>query len=130
MLTLLWFNGARYELSDDMFFSMNIANGNYNYIFCNYFIQYLSGLLQQLIYPFNAFMLLQIALGFIGMTSICYILMETTGYKKGFFLVLLVETAFAINIYSLITFTKTAAILMTAGALMIFWAAYEKKKLR
>lgn len=126
-IILSFLNGFRYELSDDWFFSSNIANGNYNFVFCNYFIQLISGLVQKLIYPVNAFMLLQLIFGFIALTSISYIFLDSFRIKKGIFIVLFIQSAFAINVYSLITFTKTAAVLLTAGGLMIFWANLNKK---
>ncbi len=128
-LLLVLLSGFHYELSDDWFFSSNIAEGNYNFTFCNYFIQLLSGLLQKIIYPVNAFMLLQLIFGFVAMTTISYIFFYTFGKKKGFLLILLMESAFAYNIYSMITFSKTAAVLVTAGGLMIFWAYLNKKRL-
>ncbi len=122
--------GFQYELSDDWFFSLNIANGNYNFTFCSYFIQLISGLLQKIIYPINAFMLLQLVFGWIALTSISYVFLDTFGMKKGLLFALLLQSAFAINVYSLITFTKTAAVLVTAGGLLIFWAHCKEKKLR
>lgn len=121
--------GTYYELSDDWFFAKNIANGNYDYTFCSYFIQFLTGLLQKWIYPVNAFIVLQIILGFIAFTSICYIFLETFKFKKGFLLILMLECLFAINIYSIVTFTKTAAFLAAAGGLMMLWAYHSKKHL-
>ncbi len=126
LLSLLF--GFHYELSDDWCFSENIADGNYDYVYCNYFIQLISGLLQKLIFPVNAFMLLQLMLGFVSMVTISYIFLESFGFKKGILFILIVESIFAINIYTIITFTKTAAILATAGGLMMLWAYHNKKK--
>lgn len=122
-------NGFKYELSDDWFFAVNIADGHYNYTFCNYFIQLLSGIVQNYIYPINAFMLLQLIFCFISMVVIVYIFLDVFETKTGLYFVALIETAFAINAYSLITFTKTAAILIIAGGLMIFWAHCQKKNI-
>lgn len=122
-------NGFRYELSDDWFFSVNIAEGDYNFTFCNYFIQLVSGILQKAIYPVNAFILLQLILGFVAMTTIAYVFFDTYGIKKGFLLNLFLETAFALNAYSFITFSKTAGILIAAGGLVIVWAYCRKKRI-
>ncbi len=121
--------GTSYELSDDWFFAENIANGYYDYTFCNYFIQVLSGVIQQVIYPVNAFMLLQMVFGFVAMTTIGYIFLDTFDFKKGLLYLLIIEGLFAVNIYSLVTFTKTAAILITAGGLMMLWSYHNKKHL-
>lgn len=127
LIFILLVCGTYYELSDDWFFAKNIADGNYDYTFCSFFIQILTGLLQKIIYPFNAFMILQVILGFIALTSICYILLDTFKFKKGILFVLIIECIFAVNIYSIITFTKTAAFLATAGGLMMLWAYHCKK---
>lgn len=126
---LLLVRGAYYELSDDWFFAENIAAGNYDYTFCSFYIQYLTGLLQKVIYPVNAFMVLQIALGFVALTTICYVFLETFKFKKALVLILILECLFAINIYSIITFTKTAAFLDVAGGLTMLWAYQNKKHL-
>ena len=126
---LLLVCGAYYELSDDWFFAENIADGNYDYTFCSFFIQYITGILQKVIYPVNAFMVLQIALGFVALTTISYIFLETFKFKKGLVFVLILECLFAINIYSIITFTKTAAFLDVAGGLTMLWAYHNKKHL-
>ena len=121
--------GVHFELSDDWVISKNIANGSYDMIFCNYFLQVITGLLQKLIYPYNAFVILQIAFGFLSLTTISYILFDTFKFKKGIWFVLFIECVFAVNAYSLITFTKTAGLLMVAGGLLMLWAYHEKKHL-
>ena len=121
--------GTYYEVSDDWFFAKNIAGGHYDYTFCSFFIQYLTGLVQKVIYPVNAFIVVQIALGFVALSTICYIFLETFKFKKGIFLVLILECLFAINIYSIVTFTKTAAFLLVAGGLMMLWSYHNKKHL-
>lgn len=130
LLLFYFISGFKYELSDDWFFSENIANGKYNFTFCSYFIQIISGFLQKIIYPFNAFMLLQLIFGFVSMMVIAYVFFDKLGIKKGIVPVLFFESVLSINVYSLITFTKTAAVLITAGGLMILWAHLEKKKIR
>ncbi len=129
LLMLYLCMGFQYELSDDWFFSANIAKGNYNFTFCSYFIQVISGFLQKAVYPLNAFMLIQLVFGFVALTTISYILFDIHGIKRGIFFVLFLESAFAFNVYSLITFSKTAAVLCVAGCLVIFWAHCEKKKI-
>lgn len=128
LVLLFCFNGFQYELSDDWFFSMNIAEGHCDFTFCSYFIQWISEILQRIIYPVNAFMLLQLVLGFLSLTTICYVFFDTFGIKKGILPVLFLEGAFAFNAYSLITFSKTAGVLVVAGGLVIFWAHCKNKK--
>ncbi|MBQ2661116.1 MAG: hypothetical protein IJF80_00510 [Clostridia bacterium] len=121
--------GFHYELQDDWFFADNILDGNYDYTFCNYFIQALSGVLQKLIYPLNAFIVLQILLCFVSFVTISYIFLKTFNLKKGLLFTLFFECIFAINAYSAVTFTKTAAILMTAGGLLMLFAYHSKKNI-
>lgn len=121
--------GYHYEVPDDWFFSSTILDGHYNSAFCNHFIQVLSGLLQKLIYPLNAFVILQMFLGFVSFVTISYVLLNTFKFKKGIPLILLIEGMFAINVYSIVTFTKTAAVLLAAGGLLMLYAYYNKKKI-
>lgn len=127
LVGIVLFVGVRFELSDDWFIARNIASGNYDMIFCDYFLQVITGLLQKIIYPYNAFIILQIVLGFLSLTIVSYILFDTFKFKKGIWAVLFVECVFAVNAYSLITFTKTAGLLMVAGGLLMLWAYHEKK---
>ena len=129
LIFILLLCGAYYEVSDDWFFAKNIADGNYDYTFCSFYIQYLTGLVQKVIYPVNAFIVVQIALGFVSFSTICYIFLETFKFKKGILFILILECLFAINIYSIVTFTKTAAFLAVAGGLMMLWAYQNKKHL-
>lgn len=121
--------GYHYELQDDWFLSEYISDGNYDNTFCNYFIQPLTGLLQKLIYPLNAFIVLQIFLCFASFVTISYVFLKTFELKKGLLFTFIFECIFAINAYSAVTFTKTAAILMTAGGLLMLWAYHNKKSI-
>lgn len=123
------FVGFFYELSDDWFIARNIANGQYNQVFCSYFIQRLSGFLQEWIYPVNAFVLLQIIFAFVSLTTICCIYFNVFEFKVAFLYSFLMECTFAVNFYSIITFSKTAGVLTAAGALTLLWAHHEKKNI-
>jgi len=119
--------GVHYGMSDDWFIARNIADGCYDMVFCNYFLQVITGLFQKLIYPYSAFLILQIAFGFISLTTICYILLNCFKLKKGIWLALFIESVFAAKAYTAITFTATAGFLMVAGGLLMLWAYHEKK---
>lgn len=119
--------GVHYGMSDDWFIARNIADGSYNMAFCNYFIQVVSVLLQKLIYPYNAFMILQVFFGFVSLTTISYILLDCFKVKKGIWLVLFINCVFAAKAYATITFTATAGFLMVAGGFLMLWAYHEKK---
>lgn len=121
--------GFHYEIPDDWFFSSTIADGHYNSAFCSHFIQVLSGLLQKIIYPLNAYIILQIFFGFVSFTLISYIFINTFKFKKGVLLSVLIEGIFAINVYSIATFTKTAAVLASAGGLLMLFAYHNNKKI-
>ena len=123
------FVGIYIELSDDWFFSKNIASGRYNYTFCSFFIQWLSGQLQKFIYPVSAFMLLQIIFSFVAFTTICYIFFDLYSFKKALVFSVFLESLFCVNFYSIITFSKTAAILVVAGGIVLLWTFHEKKNI-
>ena len=129
LLGMAFFVGFFYELSDDWFIARNIANGQYNQVFCSYFIQRLSGFVQEWIYPVNAFMLLQIVFSFISLTTICGIYFDVFNFKIALLFSMLTECALAVNFYSIITFSKTAGILATAGALTMLWAHHGNKNI-
>ncbi len=129
LLFILLTCNAHYEITDDWYFADNIANGNYDYTFCSYFIQALTGIVQKFIYPYNAFNVLQVVFGFISMTTMSYVFLESFDKKKGLLYVFIIESMFAVNVYCLITFTKTAAFLCVAGGLLMLWAYHNKKPL-
>ena len=117
--------GIHYELSDDWFFAKNIAEGHYDFTFCSYFIQLLTGLLQKVIYPVNAFLLLQIIFCYISFTTVSFVFMEHLGTKRGFFVSVLIGAFFSFNGICMTTFTKTAAILCVAGLVIMTWSYCE-----
>lgn len=119
--------GCKYELSDDWFVAQNIKNGNCNIAFCNFFIQTLTGILQKMIYPANAFIWLQILFNYVSLTTISYVFLNTFKGKKGYFFILLLLSFFSFNAYAVVTFTKTSAFLFTAGILLMLWAYQHEK---
>ncbi len=119
---VLCFYGLFYGQSDDQFFSQNIVKGNYNYTFCSFFIQFLSVLLQKVIYPYNAFLFLQLFLNFLSLTAICYVFLSVFGIKKGIVFSVIIESVFSLNFYAHVTFTQTATVLLVAGTLLMMWA--------
>ncbi len=126
-ILILLFYGLFYGQSDDQFFSQNIAKGNYNYTFCSYFIQWISGMLQQIIHPYNAFLFLQLFFNFVSLTTICYVFLSTFGTGKGIMFSLILEAIFSLNFYAHVTFTHTAAALLVAGTLLMIWAYHSNK---
>lgn len=124
---ILVFYGLFFGQGDDYYFAQNIAKGNYNYIFCSYFIQRISGMLQQIIHPYNAFLFLQLFFNFVSLTTICYVFLSTFGTCKGIMFSLILEAIFSLNFYAHVTFTHTAAALLVAGTLLMIWAYHSNK---
>ncbi len=132
IVTLVLFacvGGVNYEVSDDWNFSLNILDSNYNYIFNSYFIQFISGVLQNIIYPINAYMALQIVISFIAVTSLMYVLMDTFSYKKGIVFSVVISLLYSINFYSAVTFTVTAVALIVSGCIFFIYSIIKNKKI-
>ena len=109
-----------YETNDDFAISQMIYDG-YPYVrFVNYFMSRVIIFFQGFFPGVNMFMLVQMAAGFIAFTVLVKIFLDRRDNNIELILAVMLVAYFSLDHYSSIQFTKTAAILMTAG---LIWAA-------
>ena len=108
-----------YETNDDFAISQMIYDG-YPYVrFVNYFMSQVIIFIQGFFPGVNMFMLVQMVLGFISFTVLVKIFLDRKDNSIELILAVMLVAYFSLDHYSSIQFTKTAAILMTAG---LIWA--------
>lgn len=93
----------------------------------NYLLAFAISSIQYLVSTINVFVFSQVIFGWLAFSSITYALTDKFGYKKGIIFSLILNILFALNHYADIASQKTAAILFTAGFLLIFNSIRRKR---
>ena len=117
---LVLLGDVRYESNDDFSISNQIADGWYYVSFVNYYLCAFVGWLDSIFTSVNCFILLQVVISFVTLVTITYIVFDS---KKGMVLNALYITILgfiSIDQYLSIQFTKTAALMLICGFLMMF----------
>lgn len=108
-----------YETNDDFAISQMITDG-YPYVrFVNYFLSRVLISIQGLMPEVNFFMLSQIISGFIAFLVMMKVFLDRKDSAFEIIPAVILTALFSLDHYSSLQFTKTAAILMTAG---LIWA--------
>ena len=119
LILILSLTGIYYETNDDFAISQMISDG-YPYVrFVNYFMSQFIIFLQKIFPAVNMFMLFQMVLGFISLTVITKVFLDRRDNNVEMILAVMLVAYFSLDHYTSIQFTKTSAILMTAG---LIWA--------
>lgn len=120
-----------YEWPDDFEMSVWIARDGAPYMgYLNIVLSWLIMLVQKIVPFCNAFVLLELFFAFLSFTAITYVFLDKFRSYKGLIVSLFIEAVFVWNHYSVIQFTKTSAILLLAGFLLVLHGLIKKKKLR
>lgn len=93
----------------------------------NYILAVIIGTIQYAVTDINSFVMIEIALSFFAFTSITYVFADKFNFRKAFIFSMVVSIIFALNHYSQISSTKTAALLLTGGFLLVLNAIRNKK---
>ena len=108
-----------YESNDDFAIAAELADG-YPYIsFVNYYLCKLLIAIQDCFTDVNIFILSQIIMSFLSFCTILKIVVERSRLRIEILFAAVICTIFSLDHYSDIQFTKTAALLMTSGALLL-----------
>lgn len=108
-----------YETNDDYAISQMIADG-YPYIgFVNVYLCRLLAALQKMTPDINIFIASQLIMSFVSMTVILWVLLRRRKNVPALILAAAVIAVFSLDHYSSIQFTKTAALLMMAGLILL-----------
>ena len=119
LLFVLAFTEVLYETNDDFAISRMISDGYPYCRFVNYFMCRILIFIQEFFAEINVYMLSQIIAGFVSFTVFVKVLLDRRDNYTEIILAVMLVAFFSVDHYSSIQFTKTAAVLMTAG---LIWA--------
>ena len=93
----------------------------------NYILAVLIGTLQYAVSDFNCFVLVEILLSFMAFSSFTFVFLDKYNIRKAVIFSIVINIIFTLNHYSYINSTKTAALLLTAGFLLVLNAIRNKR---
>ena len=119
LILMLIFTDMSYETNDDYAISVRTLMGDPYTYFVNYFLCRFMIWLQGLIPTLNAFVLVQTALSFVALTCISALYLGRDRSFVASLIFVLILAIYSFDHYSVVQFTKTSALLLTAGMLML-----------
>lgn len=128
LLSLILLGDIRYETNDDFSMSIQISQGWCYISFANYYLCKSISALYSIINVVNWFIVIQFLVAFITLVLLTYIYFDVN--KVRLIHLIFVPALFFIGIdhYLSVQFTKTAALLLMVGILMIFHGVIIKRK--
>ena len=128
MLFCIQITSFSYDDSKDFFNSLYICKNHFYYSnTINYILSTLIGSIQYAFAGFNCFVLAQVLMSCVSFISISYVFADKYSKRKAFVISIILNILFCLNHYSAIQSSKTSAILLTAGFLLILNAVHNKK---
>lgn len=117
-----------YDTMDDFYNSVCISHYHYYYNNdINYILCILIGSLQFILGRFNCFVLTLVGLSYLSFVSITYVFSDKYRKPKATVFSIILYILFALNHYSAVNSSKTSAILLAAGFLLILNAIRNKR---
>lgn len=116
-----------YETNDDYVISLRIADGYPFSSFVNFFLCKILIGMQSLMPGVNVFVCMQITISFICFICITRVFIDTFRNRGMLVVAVFVLAVFAADHYSIIQFTKTSALMLTCGMLLLIHAMVDKK---
>lgn len=126
-ILFMLFSSFHYDMADTMVFSEHIASGDNYIIFTNYLLCWLAGIFQKLIYPVNAYVLIELLLSFIAFCAITYVLTDKFNSFCSGCTTIVLYAFFGVNHYATASFTLTAALLSVSGLFCLFHFVMKDK---
>lgn len=136
LILILLFCDLKYEVSDD-FVMATIMSGAYDdgnpnphMIVVNVILGYVLVPFYKLFPQVSWYFICQLCLLLLSFTLCTYMFLEKNGKVIGGLLSILLLSFFASDVYILVQFTKTAAVLVMCASLVFIWSLFEKRKKR
>ena len=124
----VWVTSFSYSDSSDFYNSILICRDHFYYSSTiNYILAVIAGTIQYAVTDINAFVLVELGLSFAAFTSITFVLADKYNYRKAFVFSMVINILFALNHYSEIDSTKTSALLLAGGFLLVLNAIRNKR---
>ena len=127
MMLIIIVGNPVYEMTDDFCLSQFITEGDYNFIFSNYFLVSALGFVQKIIYPLNAYTIISLLISLLSTTVITKIYVEKFDWKIASLFTLLIYSTFGVSIYLTVSFARYAALFSFAGIMSVIHYARQKK---
>lgn len=93
----------------------------------NYILAAIIGTIQYAFTDFNCFVLVEILFSFMAFSSFTFVFLDKYNSRKAVIFSIVINIIFTLNHYSYINSTKTAALLLTAGFLLVLNAIRNKR---
>ena len=128
MTLIIGITSFSYDSADDFYNSLyicqyhNYYNNEINYIFAT-----ITGSLQYILMNFNCFVLFQILLSCAAFSTLTFIFADKFGKAKSLIFTLVLNILFSFDHYSYILSSKTSALLLTAGFLIVLNSIRNKR---
>ena len=124
----VWVTSFSYANSSDFYNSILICRDHFYYSnTINYILAVIIGTIQYAVTDINAFVMVELALSFAAFTSITFVLADKYNFRKAFVFSMVINILFALNHYSEIDSTKTSALLLAGGFLLVLNAIRNKR---
>ena len=128
MLLCIVLTSFSYDSYDDFYNSLSICQNHFYYSnTINYILAVLIGTVQYVFTDFNCFVLVQVLFSCLAFTSITFVFVDKFNKSKSLIISLLLNILFAVNHYSAINSSKTSALLLAGGFLLVLNAINNKK---
>lgn len=128
MLFCIQITSFSYDDSKDFYNSLYICQNHFYYSHTiNYILSTLIGSVQYAFTDFNVFVLSQVLLSCVSFISITYVFADKYSKRKALVVTVILNILFSLNHYSAVQSSKTSAILLTAGFLLILNAVHNKR---
>ena len=117
-----------YANSRDFYNSILICQHHFYYSSeLNDILTVIIGTIQYAVTDINVFVMAEIGFSFVAFTSITYVFADKFNFRKAFVFSMVINILFALNHYSTIDSSKTAALLLAGGFLLILNAIRNKR---
>ena len=117
-----------YVTGRDYYNSILICQNHFYYgSTLNYILAVVVGTIQYAVTDINAFVLVEVGLSFCAFTSITFVFADKFNFRKAAVFTMVVNILFALNHYSRIESTTTAALLLAGGFLLVLNAIRNKR---
>ena len=118
---------ARYEMADDFVLSQFLAEGRTEFVFSNILLQKVFVIIQQWVYPWNAYVIISFIFAVGAFTLVAKIFIDKFGLLWGCLTAALLQAVFAVSYATVFSFTTFAAVYSATGLFGVVHYAREKK---
>lgn len=116
-----------YEMSDDYVFSNLITDGSYNFNFMSSVMACFIGLIQNIIYPVNAYVIVCLLFAFAACTVVTEVLLDRFNLVAATCFTLIFNGFLSINHYGTIAYNHMAVLMSVVGFLCIIHYSNREK---